>query len=88
LQDRVIIGDFNGFSNVEFELESNAAKVGIPLTEKIYIFICIGLIKIYILFMKPNQPYDEMYVWEDLISFDYVQIISMMFKNWCMSERC
>jgi hypothetical protein len=43
-------------------LESNAAKVGIPLTEKIYIFICIGLIKIYILFMKPNQPYDEMYV--------------------------
>jgi hypothetical protein len=42
--------------------ESNSAKVGIPLTEKIYIFICIGLIKIYILFMKPNQPYDEMYV--------------------------
>jgi hypothetical protein len=28
---------------------------------KIYIFICIGLIKIYILFMKPNQPYDELY---------------------------
>jgi hypothetical protein len=46
------------------ELESNAVKVGIPLTEKIYIFICIGLIKIYIyiLFMKLNQPYDEMYV--------------------------
>jgi hypothetical protein len=36
--------------------------VGIPLTEKIYIFICIGLIKIYILFMKPNRPYDEMYM--------------------------
>jgi hypothetical protein len=36
--------------------------VGIPFTEKIYIFICNGLIKIYILFMKPNQPYDEMYV--------------------------
>jgi hypothetical protein len=71
LQDRVQIGDFNWFSNVEskwleskgvFELESNAAKVGIPLTEKIYIFICIGLIKIYILFMNPNQPYDEMYM--------------------------
>jgi hypothetical protein len=45
-----------------FGLESNAAKVGIPLTEKIYIFICIGLIKIYILFMKLNQPYDEMYM--------------------------
>jgi hypothetical protein len=41
--------------------ESNAANVGIPLTEKIYIFICIGLIKIYILFMKPIQPYDELY---------------------------
>jgi len=62
LQDRVIVGDFKGFFNVEFELESNAAKVGIPLTEKIYIFICIGLIKIYILFMKPNRPYDEMYM--------------------------
>jgi hypothetical protein len=45
-----------------FGLESNAAKVGIPLTEKIYIFISIGLIKIYILFMKLNQPYDEMYM--------------------------
>jgi hypothetical protein len=45
-----------------FELESNAAKVGIPLTEKIYIFICIGLIKIYILLLKLNQPYDEMYM--------------------------
>jgi hypothetical protein len=67
-----VIGDVDLFSNVEFELESNAAKVGIPLTEKVYIFIRIGLIKIYILFMKPNQPYDEMYVWEDLISFDYV----------------
>jgi hypothetical protein len=44
-----------------FELESNAAKVGIPLTEKIYIFICIRLIKIYILFMKSSQPYDELY---------------------------
>jgi hypothetical protein len=42
--------------------ESNAVKVGIPLTEKIYIFICIGLIKIDILFMKPNRPYDEMYM--------------------------
>jgi hypothetical protein len=81
LQDCVRNRDFNWFSNVEskwleskggFELESNAAKVGIPLTEKVYIFICIGLIKIYVLFMKPNQPYDEMYVWEDLISFDYI----------------
>jgi hypothetical protein len=53
--------------------ESNAVKVGIPLTEKIYIFICIGLIKIDILFMKPNRPYDEMYMlWDDLINFDYV----------------
>jgi hypothetical protein len=23
-----------------------------------------------------------------LNSFDYVQIISMMFKKWCMSEEC
>jgi hypothetical protein len=45
-----------------FELRVQCSKVGIPLIEKIYIFICIGLIKIYILFMKPNQPYDEMYV--------------------------
>jgi hypothetical protein len=57
-----VIGDVDLFSNVEFELESNAAKVGIPLTEKIYIFICIGLIKIYILLLKLNQPYDEMYM--------------------------
>jgi hypothetical protein len=34
--------------------------------------------------MKPNQPYDEIYVLDNLISFDYVQIISIMFKNWCM----
>jgi len=49
LQDRVWIGDFNWFSNVEskwleskgvFQLESNAAKVGIPLTEKnIYFYM-------------------------------------------------
>jgi len=42
--------------------EYKQSEVGIPLTEKIYIFICIGLINIYILFMKPNQPYDEMYM--------------------------
>jgi hypothetical protein len=65
-----------------FGLESNAAKVGIPLTEKIYIFICIGLIKIYILFMKLNQPYDEMYMlWDDLL-------VSIMFKlyQWCLRD--
>jgi hypothetical protein len=39
-----------------FELESNAAKVGIPLTEKIYIFICIGLIKIYIYIVYEIEP--------------------------------
>jgi hypothetical protein len=38
--------------------------------------------------MKLNWPYDEMYVLDNLISFDYVQIISMLFKNWCMSEKC
>jgi hypothetical protein len=48
---------------------------------EIYIFICNRLIKIYILFMKLNQPYDELYVLRNLISFDYVQIISMMFKS-------
>jgi hypothetical protein len=26
--------------------------------------------------------------WDNLISFDYIQIISMTFKNWCMSEMC
>jgi len=31
--------------------------------------------------MKLNQPYDELYVLRNLISFDYVQIISMMFKS-------
>jgi hypothetical protein len=39
-----------------------AIQGGYSITEKIYIFICIGLIKIYILFMNPNQPYDEMYM--------------------------
>jgi hypothetical protein len=86
-----MIGDVDLFSNVEFKWrehgeyssqESNAAKVGIPLTEKIYFFICIGLIKIYILFMKPNQPYDEMYMlWDDLL-------VSIMFKlyQWCLRD--
>jgi hypothetical protein len=40
------------------------------------------------LFMKPNRPYDEIYVLDNLNSFDYVQIISMIFKKWCMSEEC
>jgi hypothetical protein len=38
--------------------------------------------------MKPNRPYDEIYVLDNLNSFDYVQIISMIFKKWCMSEEC
>jgi len=38
--------------------------------------------------MNPNRPYDEIYVLDNLNSFDYVQIISMMFKKWCMSEEC
>jgi len=38
--------------------------------------------------MKPNRPYDEIYVLDNLISFNYIQTISMMFKNWCMSEMC
>jgi hypothetical protein len=36
-------------------------EVGILLTEKIYIFVCNRLIKIYILFMKLNRSYDELY---------------------------
>jgi hypothetical protein len=31
--------------------------------------------------MKPNRPYDEIYVLDNLISFNYIQTISMMFKN-------
>jgi hypothetical protein len=35
-----VIGDVDMFSNVEFEFESNAAKMGIPLTEKnIYFYM-------------------------------------------------
>jgi len=41
--------------------EYKRPEVGILLTEKIYIFIRNRLIKIYILFMKPNRPYDEIY---------------------------
>jgi hypothetical protein len=38
--------------------------------------------------MIPNRLYDELYILNNLNSFDYVQIISTMFKNWCMSEEC
>jgi hypothetical protein len=41
--------------------EYKRSKVSILLTEKIYIFICNRLIKIYVLLMKPNRPYDELY---------------------------
>jgi hypothetical protein len=42
--------------------EYKRSEVSILLTEKIYIFICNRLIKIYIFFMNPNRPYDELYV--------------------------
>jgi hypothetical protein len=62
--------------------------VSILLTEKIYIFICNRLIKIYILFINPNRPYDEIYMFWKIWLVWLCSIISIMFKNWCMSEVC
>jgi hypothetical protein len=76
LQDRVIIGDFNGFSNVEFELESNAAKVSILLTEKRYFsyFIEMQMTDDFLL----NRLYVNMYALNVLSSFNYVEISMML----------
>jgi hypothetical protein len=62
---------FESFGNWEYK----RSEVSILLTEKIYIFIFNRLIKIYILFMKPNRPYDGIYVLDNFISliiFNYI----------------
>jgi hypothetical protein len=81
LQGRVIIGDFNGFFNVEFESWVQCSQGDILLTEKL-LFLCIlELQNIYIvLYIRTNYMLN-ISVLVDLSSFDYVQIISMMLWN-------
>jgi hypothetical protein len=80
LQDRVIVGDFNGFSNVEFESGVQCSQGGYSTHwENIYFYTYWIDKNIYIVYET------ELTTWWNLC-FEMIWLVSIMFKlyQWCL----